>query len=78
MARAERLSFPPAKIPRMGLMISFTRESAMALKAPPTMTPTAMSITFPRAMNCLNSAIKPVVFDINRLPFCVKNENLDP
>ena len=45
----------PAAIPRMGLMTQSMREVMMPLNAPPMITPTAMSITFPRAMNCLNS-----------------------
>ena len=46
---------------RMGLRISLTREVVMLLKAPPMMTPTAISSTFPLAMNWRNSARKPVV-----------------
>ena len=52
----------PTKMPIKGIRMSWVRESAMALNAPPTMTPTAMSITLPLAINCLNSAIKPLVF----------------
>ena len=63
--RLDRALLPPAKIPRMGLMMSFTRELVMALKEPPMMTPTARSSTLPLAMNCLNSAIKPLVLDID-------------
>ena len=67
-AMAARASLLPAKMPRMGLRMSLTRELVMAEKAPPMMTPTARSITLPRAMNLRNSAKKPVVFsfaDIN-------------
>ena len=39
------------------MMMSAVRESAMALNAPPMITPTAMSITLPRAMKVLNSLI---------------------
>ena len=67
--RLDRALLPPAKMPRMGLMMSLTRELVMALKAPPMMTPTARSRTLPRAMNCLNSAIKPLVLDIGRFAF---------
>ena len=37
-------------------MMSLMRELVMALKAPPTMTPTARSITFPRMAKALNSS----------------------
>jgi hypothetical protein len=40
-----------------GMIISSTREESIFWKAPPMITPTAMSRTFPRAMNCLNSSI---------------------
>ena len=58
----------------MGLMMSFTRELVMALKAPPMMTPTAISSTFPLAMNWRNSARKPVVFLVSSVMglSCVK------
>ena len=39
-----------------GLMRFSTSELTMAVNAPPTMIPTAMSITLPRAMNSLNSS----------------------
>ena len=32
----------------------------IAVNAPPTMTPTAISITLPRVINCLNSPKKPL------------------
>jgi hypothetical protein len=40
-----------------GMMISFTKEDTIALKAPPMMMPTARSITFPLEINALNSFI---------------------
>ena len=48
-------SILPAKIPINGLMILETKDLTMAVNADPTMTPTAKSITFPRAINSLNS-----------------------
>ena len=39
-----------------GVMMLVTSELTMAVNAPPTMIPTAMSITLPRAMNSLNSS----------------------
>ena len=52
---------------RMGLMISLTREVVMELKAPPMMTPTARSITLPRAIKDLNSWMKALIS--KKLPF---------
>ena len=40
------LSVPP-KIPRIGIRISWFRDVTIAVNAPPTMTPTAISMTFP-------------------------------
>ena len=48
------LSVPP-KIPRIGVRISWFRDVTIAVNAPPTMTPTAISITLPREMNSRNS-----------------------
>ena len=45
----------------MGMTMSLINEVVMLEKAPPMMTPTAMSITLPRAMKVLNSARKPEV-----------------
>ena len=56
MMTAEK-SIPPMMIPITGVMTSFTRELTMEVKAPPIMMPTAMVITFPLAINSLNSAI---------------------
>ena len=61
--------FSRTKMPMMGMMMSAVRESAMALKAPPTMTPTAISITLPRAINCLNSATNPLFFSAIKSAF---------
>ena len=64
----------PVKMPRMGMAMSLTREVVMPEKAPPMMTPTAMSITFPRAMKVLNSARKEFFFSeaIKAIPFGIK------
>ena len=51
-------STPPASKPTTGMMISLTRELTMAVKAPPTATPTARSTTEPRLMNSMNSLRK--------------------
>ena len=48
----------PENRPITGEIMSFTNESTIALKAPPMITPTARSITLPRAMNFLNSDTK--------------------
>ena len=58
------------KMPSTGMTMSLMREVVMLEKAPPMMTPTAMSITLPRAMKVLNSAKKPEVLSaIIRFPF---------
>ncbi len=54
-SEAARAVPSPANMPSTGLMMQSMREVMMPLNAPPMMTPTAISITFPRAMNCLNS-----------------------
>ena len=46
---------PPAMTLMSGLMMSFVSDVTIAVKAPPMMTPTAMSITLPRLMNSSNS-----------------------
>lgn len=51
-------STPPAIRPTMGIIISLTRELTMAVKAPPTATPTARSTTEPRLINSMNSLRK--------------------
>ena len=48
-------STPPIKIPRGGMMMSFTTEDTILPNAPPMITPTAMSTTLPRRANALNS-----------------------
>ena len=50
-------SILPAKIPSRGLIKFFTKDCTIAVKAAPMITPTAMSITFPREINSLNSLI---------------------
>ena len=47
------------------------KEVTMEVNAPPTITPTAMSSTFPLVINFLNSAIKPfpTFFIVLFLPF---------
>ena len=58
------------KMPSTGITMSLMREFVMLEKAPPMITPTAMSMTFPLAMKVLNSARKPEVFSaIIRFPF---------
>ena len=42
----------------IGMTTSLTRELTMSVNAPPMMTPTARSMTFPREINCLNSVQK--------------------
>ena len=53
---------PPINNPITGITTSFTKEVAIAVNAPPMMTPTARSNTLPREINSLNSAIKPFDF----------------
>lgn len=48
-------SRPPAKRLLMGIIISSTRDLIIAVKAPPTATPMARSMTLPRLMNSRNS-----------------------
>ena len=55
----------PRKIPINGLIKSETNDFTIAVKAAPMITPTARSITFPRAMNSLNS------FNIRILAFSI-------
>lgn len=45
-----------------GMRMSETRELTILLKAPPTMTPTARSMTLPRLMKVLNSSRKEAAF----------------
>ena len=46
-------------IPREGITTSSIREFVIFENAPPIITPTAISITFPRAIKVLNSVRKP-------------------
>ena len=55
-------SMPPVRTEMRGMITSFTREVEILPKAPPMMTPTAMSMTLPRAMKVLNSPRKPFAF----------------
>ena len=61
ICRAEK-SIPPMRSPMTGLMKSLTKELTIAVNAPPTVIPTAISMTFPLEMNFLNSAKKPLFF----------------
>ena len=45
-----------------GMMMSLTNEDTILPKAPPMMTPTAMSITLPRMAKALNSLKKLILF----------------
>ena len=54
MLKSVKSTRPKAK-PKGGMMMSFTNEVTILPKAPPTITPTAMSITLPRMANSLNS-----------------------
>lgn len=51
-------SKPPASRLTRGIIMSLTREVTMAVKEPPTATPTAKSKTLPRSINSLNSLAK--------------------
>ena len=62
--------------PRSGLMISSTREFTIAVNAPPMMIPTAMSMTFPREMNSLNSWKNPFFFLSSAIYQCLLAHNL--
>ena len=55
----ERLekSIPPNTKPRIGVKMLFTKLVTIDEKAPPIITPTAKSMTFPLAINFLNSLI---------------------
>ncbi len=58
------------------MMTSFTREVEILPNAPPMMTPTAISITLPRAIKVLNSPMKLFFFsgaDTGRTSFLSKN-----
>jgi LemA protein len=48
-------SSPPESAPITGMMMSSVSDATILPNAPPMMTPTARSITLPRAMNSLNS-----------------------
>ena len=48
-------SIPPKTNPNMGVKILFTKLVTIYENAPPIITPTAKSITFPLAINFLNS-----------------------
>ena len=52
-----RSKFIPPNNPRIGLMISSTRDDTILVNAPPIMIPTAMSMTLPRLINSLNSMV---------------------
>ena len=54
---------PPTSNPIGGMMMSATTEDIIFPKAPPIITPTAMSTTFPRMTNALKSS-KKLLFDI--------------
>ena len=45
------------KCPKTGIIISFTNDVTIDVKAPPTIIPTAKSITLPLEINSLNSLI---------------------
>ena len=49
-------SYPPLITPTTGVKISLTRLFTIEVKAPPTITPTAISTTFPLKANFLNSS----------------------
>jgi hypothetical protein len=51
---------PPVARPITGIRTSETIEPTIAPKAPPMMTPTAMSTTLPLRANALNSETKPI------------------
>src|SRR5512140_2768915 len=57
MARSEKLT-PPSSTPIGGMMTSLTKDDTIFPKAVPTITPTAISITFPLTANSLNSWMK--------------------
>ena len=46
---------PPSRVEMSGITMSLTRESTIFPNAPPMMTPTARSITFPLTAKALNS-----------------------
>ena len=69
-------STPPVSREIRGMMASFTREVEILPNAPPMMTPTAISITLPRAIKVLNSPMKLFFFsgaDMGRTSFWSKN-----
>jgi hypothetical protein len=63
--RAEKSGWPPS-IPITGVMRSLTRESTTAPKAAPMMTPTARSMTLPRATKSRNPFSMPVLLSMGR------------
>lgn len=60
----------PPKIPRIGVRISAFRDVTIDVNAPPTITPTAISITFPRRINFLNSPKNLLCLFICNTPPC--------
>ena len=66
ITQLEKLT-PPVRRLITGMIISFTREFTIDWNAPPIITPTARSITFPLAINSLNSAINPFLAISNPL-----------
>ena len=66
--------FPPVTKFRIGLIKLSVREVTILVKAPPMITPTAMSSAFPRRANALNSSTNFVNFSfIADNPFFFKN-----
>lgn len=59
MARSLKFT-PPVAHPMGGIRMSDTSELTIALNAAPMISPTAMSTTFPRMMNALNSLTSPI------------------
>ena len=51
----------PISIPIGGIRISFTNDVTILPKAPPMITPTAISITLPLSAKALNSFKNPII-----------------
>ena len=62
-------STPPMIREMIGIMMSLTRELTIEVKAEPTTTPMARSMTLPRLMNSLNSSMN-LRFLAMRILFC--------
>jgi hypothetical protein len=64
-SRSCEKSVLPISAPIGGIRMSFTSDDTILPKAPPMITPTAMSITFPLRANSLNSLKNAINLRLN-------------